>query len=67
MKKRTIDKLVLLFGEEEIKVSLPYSIEIYQGDNYDNNYDYIILYQIIVDLMNKVKTLEDKIKDLKTK
>lgn len=63
MEKITVDKLVLIFGEEEIKVSLPYSIEVYQGNNYDRNYDYMILYQIVVDLMNKVKVLEDKIKD----
>lgn len=64
MEKIIVDKLVLIFGEEEIKVSLPYSIEVYQGNSYDRNYDYMILYQIVVDLMNKVKVLEDKIKDL---
>lgn len=56
MEKTTFDSLVLVFNEEEIKISFPYSIEVYNGS------DSTILYQIIVDLMNKVKALEDKIK-----
>jgi len=64
MDKITVDKLVLIIGDEEIKITLPYSFEVYRGD-YDRGNDLIILYQIVADLMNKVKVLEDKIKDLK--
>lgn len=62
METTIVNALVLVFNEEEIKVSLPYPVEVYRGDRKDN--DLIILYQIVVDLMNKIKVLEDKIKDL---
>lgn len=58
MEKTSVNTFVLVFDDEEIKVSLPYSIEVYRGN------DHMILYQIVVDLMNKIKVLEDKIKDL---
>jgi len=61
--KITVDKLVLIIGNEEIKITLPYSFEVYRG-NYDRGNDFMILYQIVVELMNKIKVLEDKIKDL---
>ena len=58
--KITVDKLVLVIGEEEIKIALPYSFEVYRDYRGDN--DLLILYQIVADLMNKIKALEDKIK-----
>ena len=58
--KITVDKFVLIIGDEEIKITLPYSFEVYRDSRGDN--DIIIIYQIVADLMNKIKALEDKIK-----
>ena len=58
--KITVNKLVLVIEDKEIKIALPYSFEVYRDNNGNN--DLIILYQIVADLMNKIKALEDKIK-----
>ena len=59
---KTTDIRQILFylrnGDEKI-LDLPYPVEVYCIDG-----DTAILAQLIIDLMNKVKALEDKIKDL---
>ena len=59
---KTTDIRQVLFylrnGDEKI-LDLPYPVEVYCIDS-----DTAILTQLIIDLMNKVKALEDKIKDL---
>lgn len=59
---KTTDIRQILFylrtGDEKI-FDLPYPVEVYCIGN-----DTAILAQLIIDLMNRVKALEDKIKDL---
>ncbi len=59
---KTTDIRQVLFylrnGDEKV-LDLPYPVEVYCIDS-----DTAILAQLIIDLMNKVKALEDKIKDL---
>lgn len=52
-----LKKLVLCFKDGQEKIfELPYSVQVYTDD------ENIVLAQLIIDLMNKVKALEDKIK-----
>ena len=60
MEKKTIRKVVLNFdGKNSIDISLPYEIEVYPGTQQ------FILMQVVVDLMTRVKDLEDKISNEK--
>lgn len=53
-----LKKIVLCFKDGREKIfELPYSVQVYQDDD-----DVLVLAQLIVDLMNKVQALEDKIK-----
>lgn len=53
-----LKKLVLCFKDGQEKIfELPYSVQVYTDDE-----NALVLAQLIIDLMNKVKTLEDKIK-----